>query len=308
MTPSELELRDGRWLEIARRSFRGYLQRCVIDCKPQPRPFGEVAEWWQWRYLFDPILPAVEAMAEVQSAPYQGPTGFWRTMARGSDKTSSIARTLSWLILASRKRVSLRVTAAAADRDQAKKIRDAMFREANLNPWFGRHLKIDKYAATGPGGSAEIISKDASSAFGGDAHVYILDELTHWSSRDLFDALMSGRAKVPGALMFVLTNAGYRDTWQHEVFQEFQAESLKPNPLWDVYESEGVLAGWVDKRQMASDRKTISKVEALRLYDNRWVDATSNPVFDGEDVRAMLDLPTTHRVPRGPIHLPRYVA
>ncbi len=260
------------------------MEQVVINCRP-PKRFIEVGEQWQWDNM-SLIIPAVESVAGLNPT-YKGPTGLWFGMVRGSDKTSSIARTCNWCLAFSPTRLSIFV--GAADIEQAQLVRNAMVTEARLNPWFGELLKIDQYKASGPGGELEILSSEPKGAYGKTGDIFICDEITHWKDEAFWTSLYSGEMKRRGCLFFVLSNAGYHDTWQHRLY-----EDLKNDPSWKVSEAPGVQASWVDMEKLERARKRIPETEARRLYDNQWVPAGGNVVFPHEDVQKIFSGPTKH--------------
>lgn len=243
----------------------GYLNRVVIDSRPEPRRFGEVAEPWQWDRV-NAILPAVEHVAGFRR-DYSGPLNFYFGYAKGHDKTSFIARLFNWLLGYSRRR--LKVYAAAADADQARLIRDAMASERLLNPWLKRRVQIMLKAAWGSGGQLEILAADAASAQGKLPDVIVLDEVTHWHSKDFFDALYSARNKRPECVTVVTTNAGIKGSWQWEL-----REAARQSSNWLYFEQpeRQQLASWMNADRIAEDRKLLTPTEADRLLDNRWID------------------------------------
>lgn len=254
--------------ELARRESRGsplaYLDRVVIDSRPEPRRFGLVARDWQWR-LYRPVVPALRAICG-HTPPYGGPRCFWRTLPRGHDKTSHLARLANYGISFAARPVEIVV--AAGDSDQAELLKEAMQREAELNPWFGRALKFHRKRVYGPSGVVKINTADAPTSFGLRAGIYVCDEITHWAKPDLWTALWSGRDKVPGAMFVVLTNAGMLGSWQHDLLVEAQRDPV----TWDVYEAPGQLNSWMSPEEIEKTRRMLPPAEARRLFDNNWID------------------------------------
>lgn len=250
---------------LSQRGLSPYLDRVVIDSRPQPRRFGEVAEWWQ-RDRNDAIVAAVEHAAGFRES-YDGPLNFYFGYSKGHDKTSFIARLFNWLLGYSKRH--LKVYAAAADADQAKLIRDAMVAERSLNPWLKPRVQVLTKAAWGRGGSLEILASDSASAQGKLPDVIVFDEITHWHRQDFFDALYSARNKRPACVAVVLTNAGFKGSWQWNL-----RETARQSPRWRFFESpeRTQLASWMNAAAIAEDRKLLTPTEAKRLLDNIWID------------------------------------
>lgn len=242
-----------------------YLQHVVIDSRPEPKAFRVVAEPWQMA-LAARYAPAFDHIAGIKK-DYTGPYGLWTTLAKGHDKSSFVARLLNFAIAFGRRPFTGYV--AAADKEQAGFLAEAMLAEARLNPWLGKRLLFRNWEITGASGAlVKIVASDAASLQGIRPDLLVLDEVTHWRDRDLYDNLKSGWRKRPGAVMVVITNAGLKYTW---CWEELEAAKADPEHWW-VYEAPGRLAGWMDEKAIEADRRTMPPGLARRLFDNAWVD------------------------------------
>lgn len=253
-------------------SARAYLDHVVIDSRPEPRAFRLVARPWQWAFA-DALCPALESVAGVRQ-DYVGPRSFWLSLPRGHDKTSLIGRLCNWALAFARQRVS--AVAAAADREQAGILAEFMEVEADLNPWLKPRLAFRTNRVHGAKASRlKIISADAFSSFGLKADLHVVDELTHWPKRDLWDTLWSGRQKRPDSVYVVISNAGLLKTWQHEVL-----ELAKSSPeSWWVYDKPGRFHTWMDEAAIAKERRLLPPGVAARVFDNRWLDPSEGCGF-----------------------------
>lgn len=246
-------------------SVRGYLGQVVIDSRPEPKRFGDIAEPWQWE-TFDLISPAIESVAGLRT-DYKGPRSFWFTRGRGHDKTSSIGRLANWALGFSKRNLSMSV--AAGDMDQAGLIVEAMQAEARLNTWLSNRIRFGKTRVKGPGGTLKILASNAATSWGLNNDLVIADELTHWPNDDLWKVLWSGREKRPGSVFIVITNAGVINSWQHEIHQK-----ALQDPSWLVHDiPEGVqLASWMSPEAVQRMRSMLPRGLAKRVIDNRWID------------------------------------
>ncbi len=270
----------------SRRSLRFFLGAMVINCRPKPRRFAEVADSWQWECILDPIIPAVETIAGLSDEPLKYDT-FTNIMPKGSDKTSLGGRIAAWCVNYARRQTS--VVVCARDRDQARSLRDAMEEERILNPWLPSTYKINNYDAAGPSGTLEILSSDAKGGHGKRASIYVMDEWAMFKDRDLSDMVMSSATKYTNSIVIILSNAGYKGSFQHAIYEE-----LKKDSRCYLFEPKGVIASWTDKRKVERARLQIAPSEARRLYDNQWVDASEDSAFPEELVNAMFCLSTPH--------------
>ncbi len=245
-----------------------YLKRVVIDARPEPKPFGEIADSWQWDGLAE-LTPRVEFLTGHRTTA-SGPRCFWRTLPRGHDKTSSIARVANWILAFARRRV--KITVAAADSDQALLLLEAAAAEAQYNPYLKDRITYQNKRAIGPGGILRCLEADAKSTYGLISDIYIVDELTHWKKRDLWDALWSGRHKRPGSMFLVITNAGEKDSWQEDILKEARRSPAE----WSVFEAppNRTLASWMTAKDVADTVKMLPPGLASRVVWNRWVSPT----------------------------------
>lgn len=247
-------------------SFSGFLSQVVIDSRPDPKRFDLIADPWQWDMAHQ-YQAALEDIAGVRPG-YLGPRSFWQGMPRGHDKTSAIARAACWVLAFSKRPISGIV--AAADEDQAGFIIDAMKATVSLNPWLAE-VVVGAKKAVGPGGKVQVITADAPSAFGATNDLFILDELTHWKKRDLWNAIWSGRIKRPNAVAIVITNAGILRTWQDEVHQEAQRRHGKDWSVFDLPPRQK-WSSWMRQADWDGLRSFLTKGEAKRVLDNEWID------------------------------------
>ena len=241
-----------------------YFNHVVIDSRPEPTMFRNIAEPWQWA-LVNQLLPAIEHVANTRPE-YEGVRNFWLTLPKGHDKSSLIARLINWALGFNRR--SFTGYVAAADKEQAGLLCKAMQDESRLNPWLSKRMDFKNWKVHGINNSSiEILAADAASSHGIRGDLLIIDELTHWHKPDLWNAILSGREKRPGCVLIVITNAGLKYTWQHDSLELF-----KTSPRWFVYEAPGKLASWMDSAAMEDLRRTVPPQLARRLFDNEWVD------------------------------------
>jgi hypothetical protein len=252
-------------------SLIGYLHHIVIDSRPEPTAFRLKADPWQWA-MQRRVHGALERVAGLRP-DYQGPRFFWFTLPRGHDKTSFVGRDVNWLLAYTKKPVN--IACAAGDREQADFLSQFMRAEARLNPWLDRRLNFQNYKVLGQQDSKLwILAADAATSFGNKPDVIVLDELTHWESRELFDALMSGTEKRPHCVVIVITNAGLLRTWQHDV-----VEYAKLDPAWSVYEAPGPIASWMSAEGIERLARMLPKQISQRVFYNKWQDASEGLGF-----------------------------
>lgn len=258
----------------ARKSCLSYCSNVVINSSP-PQRFDNIIEDWQADIL-SMVYPAMEYAAGLRYE-YKGPRRFYIVLPRGHDKTSQIARLATWAV--GYARTPLSASSSAGDKDQARLIREAMEKELELNPWIP--VTLNNYEAKGTGGKLEILSSDAPTSSGRFDDLIIMDELTYWKSRSLFDVLLSGAHKRPRSVVAIITNAGVKGSWQWQVL-----EAARNDYLWKVYEAPPYtkLASWLSDAEIQSQRRMLTRNHARRVYDNLWTDAAESPLLSYDEI------------------------
>ena len=162
-----------------------------IDCDGKSKSLFDVCDGWQKRD-FEALDDGWRTVAgqTVENPTMRG----WLERPRGHSKTSDTMTMVTWALFASKRRISGIV--AAVDRDQAKLDRDAIDRLVRLNPWLSSILKVDQFKVTNvrTGSELLIISSDVASSYGLLIDFAVLDEVSIWPKRDLFDSILSSVA------------------------------------------------------------------------------------------------------------------
>jgi hypothetical protein len=268
----------------SQQSAMEYLEHLIIDSRPDPRPFRELGDPWQWT-LNRKVARAIESLTRVNCDPYDGPRRFWFVLPRGHDKTSASGRLMNWALAYSK--VPLRAVAGAADKEQANFLKEFAQTEAKLNPWLNRRLKFTTNMVQGTftGSQLRILSADEYSSYGLKEDLIFLDEITHWEKPGLWKSIITGLPKRKNAVLIVISNAGLLRTWQYEAFLE-----AKRSKNWFVYQSPGVIASWLDQETLAEARRMVPPAVARRLFDNIWIDPAHECQFlSREQCLACLD-------------------
>ncbi|RMF24678.1 MAG: hypothetical protein D6760_02805 [Deltaproteobacteria bacterium] len=171
-------------------AFRDALR---IDADGRAVAFGEIIEPWQQADFaaLDPAWQAVAGRADIEPPHRRA----WLERPRGHAKTSDLAVMAVWAVAFAPR--PLAGVAAAADRDQARLLRDAIARLARLNDWLAATLDVQAYRVVNSrtGSTLEILSSDAPTSYGLTPDFVVADELVHWQSRDLWDSILSASAK-----------------------------------------------------------------------------------------------------------------
>lgn len=259
--------------------FRQYL---LIDTDDGPKGCAEALDDWQ-AIDFHAVDPSLSRVVNPADKQYENTISrhFWER-PRGHSKTTDIAIAVSWLLFASRRK--LKGVVGSGDKDQAKLVRDAVDGLLRLNPWLAQILTVQsaKVINTHTGSEVEILSSDAASSYGHLIDFAVLDEITHWKSRDLFDSLFSATAKRKHCLLLVISNAGFRDTWQWEL-----RENIRTDPNWRFSRLDGPQASWQSEAALAEQRRLLPAKVYARLWLNQWSDG-SGDALDADLIEAAI--------------------
>jgi phage terminase large subunit-like protein len=262
----------------------------LIDSDAGPVRLSEVLDPWQrldfealdagWLRVAGKSIPGDSAgTAPMMRAFFERP--------RGHSKTSDLAVMVIWALVFSRRTLS--GAAAAADKDQAKLLRDSIEKIIRLNPWLAETLECQalKVVNTRTGSALEILSSDAATSYGLNPDFLVIDELTHWKGRDLWDSLISAAAKRGHCMVVVISNAGLGmgTSWQWEV-----RERCRQADNWHFSRLDGPKASWITPDRLNEQRQLLPGKAFNRLWLNLWT-VESGDALDASDIEGCITLP-----------------
>lgn len=242
-------------------SFR----RRVLIGETDSCPFDAVMTAWQKRD-FRALDPAWRRLA---GRPHRNNGTLlqraWIERPRGHSKTTDLAVQVAWILLAARRRVL--GVAAAADRDQAKLLHDAVRQIVDRNTRLCAGLSLQSHRVLNPSTKSRIdfIASDAASSWGLLPDFVICDELCHWENETLWHSLASSSAKRAECVLVVLTNAGAGRGWQWQL-----REHAMRSPQWYFSTLEGPSAPWIADAMLEEQRRILPPPVFERLWLNRW--------------------------------------
>ena len=196
---------------------------------------------------------------------------------RGHAKTADMAVQIAWALLFARR--TLRGVAAAADREQAALISDAVRLLVRANPGLCDALTFRQNEIANPatGSRLDLISSDVASSYGLTPDFVICDELCHWPREELWYSLASSAAKKAHCLLAVLTNAGAGRGWQWQA-----RETARTHADWHFSSLDGSQAPWVRAEDLAEQKAFLPPAVFDRLWNNRWQDAAGDFLTSAE--------------------------
>jgi phage terminase large subunit-like protein len=269
-----------------------------VEVDGVPRRFGEVQDPWQ----AEDFAACDPGWQRCIGRPIEGAKlRAYLERPRGHSKTTDIAVMVTWALSFAPKIVS--GYAAAADKDQARLLRDAILKLLRLNPWLAELLEVQQYivrnvAAGHPGNGSqlEILSSDSGSSYGILPSFVITDELTNWQGDgDLWHSLVSSAAKVSTCMLVAISNAGRNagDCWQWNA-----REHARTSPVWHFRTLDGPKASWLSEATLEEQRMILPGAVYKRLWLNQWVQG--GDALDGADITACItQAGPMHGVERG---------
>jgi hypothetical protein len=258
-------------------AFRSAL---LIDSDSGPQRLGAICDDWQRRDFeaLDDGWKAVAGVGNVTAPVLRA----WLERSRGHSKTSDLAVMVAWALFASSRRLS--GVLAAADRDQAKLLRDAVSKLVRLNPWLAEYITVQEGKILNPhtGSECVVIASDVASSYGLLCDFIICDEVTHWADRGLWDSLLSTAAKRKTCLLLCITNAGFCDRWQFTI-----REAIRNDPSWYFSRLDGPKARWITADRLAEQRRLLPDIAYRRLWLNEWSGGSGDAIHPDDLLAAL---------------------
>ena len=255
----------------------------LIDVDGEVAPLREVIDDWQLADFQSQDGGWLRMSGRNPLA--EGKQRIWSERPRGHSKTTDLAISVTWALFASARRICGVV--AAADRDQAQLLRNAIEVLLRVNPWLAEFLDVQQWQVVNKhtNSSMRIISSDAGSSYGLLLDFVVCDELTHWRSRDLFDSLFSAADKRRHCVMVSITNAGFMGEWQWDV-----REQVRNSDDWHFSSLAGPQASWITAERLERQESLLPGPVFRRLWKNEWTDGTGDALLPS-DIRAAVRLP-----------------
>lgn len=262
-----------------------FRESVLIDCNGRSIALSKVLDPWQqqdyealdrgWRRVAGKHTEDCVARAYLERP-------------RGHSKTTDLAVQALWVLFASDRKIA--GVAAAAAKEQAKLLRDAIDTILRLNPWLSEDIRAHNYVVTNQrtGSTFTILASDGGTTMGQTPDFAIVDELTHWKNRGLWDSIFSAVAKRPSCLLVVIANAGFGQgvSWQWET-----REACRIDPDWFFHRLDGPVASWITEKSLAEQRRILTPQAYKRLWLNQWLTETGDAI-DMEDVQRCCVMPT----------------
>ena len=233
---------------------------------------------------FAALDPAFQALRHRQRPACQR---FWIERTKGASKDTDLATLLLWVLAFTPNQLACQV--AAADAEQADELRRAADAIVRLNPWLAELVDVQRDALVNPhtGSRAKVLTLDALGSHGACPDLLILNELTHAkgdAGREFALTLLDNASKAPNGVVIIATNAGFLDSWQHQLRETYRA-----SPRW-YFAAVTDPAPWLDPAELAEAEKRNPPSRFRRLWRGEWVSGSGDAI-DADDIQAAIRQP-----------------
>jgi hypothetical protein len=187
---------------------------------------------------------------------------------RGHSKTTDLAVMVTWILQYCPRQ--LMGVVAAADKDQACLLKEAIERIVRLNPDLCSNLECFKEHILNKktGSKLIVISSDVKSSWGILPDFVICDELCHWAKPELWYSLLSSAMKKPECVLVVLSNAGVGKSWHWQA-----REAARTGEQWYFSTIDGTQAPWITQADINEQKRLLPPSVFNRLWLNQWQDS-----------------------------------
>lgn len=223
------------------RPAKRYAKFCRKYCRHLKGPLGGqpiILEDWQLEWIVKPLL----GWKQENGTRLYREASIWIPRKNGK---SMLVATLMLFLLLGDDEPGAELYAAASTRDQAKTLYDMARAQVEGSPELSRLLRVmsKRILFDSRLSFMEVLASEAGPVHGTNPHVVAIDELHVHKSRDLYDALVSGRGVRRQPLIFTISTAGIRDD-QHIAWKQYQRAkrvaknpALEPKLLSVIYEA-----------------------------------------------------------------------
>jgi len=198
---------------------------------------------------------------------------------------STLAAGIALLLLFADDEPGAEVYSAAADRDQASIVFDEAKRMVESSPLLARRAEVYKRSIVVPGtySAYRVLSADAYTKHGLNAHGVVFDELHAQPTRDLWDVLTTSTGARRQPLVVAITTAGYdRESicWeQHEYARQVREGIIEDDAFLPVIYAADMDEDWLDEEVWAKANPSLGVTVKLDYLRNEARKAAQTPAY-----------------------------
>ena len=198
---------------------------------------------------------------------------------------STLAAGIALLLLFADDEPGAEIYSCAADREQAAIVFDEAKAMVKASPVLSRRCEVYKRSIVVPGTRSvyRVLSADAYTKHGLNAHGVIFDELHAQPNRDLWDVMNTSTGARRQPLVVAITTAGYnRESvcWeQHEYARQVQAEIIPDDTFLPVLYAADEDDDWLDENVWAKANPNLGVSVKLDYLRNEARRAENVPAY-----------------------------
>jgi len=261
----------------SRNNFFFFVRGITIDGQRGPITFERCMAPFQ-KACFEDMADSLRSLRDGKNPEKKR---FWIERTKKASKDADLALIILWLVAFVKRPFYIQV--GAADRDQAKIVKDRIENIIHYNPWLSKYVEVvqwqvrstkTKLGGTQPLALVEILSSDISGAHGGTPDLLIINELSHMTKWEFAENLMDNADGVAQGMVIIATNAGFKGT---------KAEVWRNNALASPDWYPHILASpapWHDKKFLEDAKKRNTHSRNLRLWKGVWVSGKGDALSD----------------------------
>ena len=274
----------------------GYQEQCPDDflffarglkiaSQTGPKVFERVIQVFQ-RRAFEDMAPSIQQLRDGTMPKCRR---WWIERTKKAGKDSDLALVVLWLLAFPTRPFYIQI--AAADKNQAKIVKERMSHLLHWNPWLNDHIEMINWEVRSkklkrdgqPLAKLDIMSSDIAGAHGGTPDLLIMNELSHVVKWEFVENLMDNADGVAMGMVIIATNAGFKGT-KAEVWRK--TAMLGDN--WGVHVLDSP-APWHSKETIQEAKRRNTRTRYKRLWYGHWASGKGD-ALDEEAITACFSL------------------
>lgn len=271
----QMKAAEKEYIRRAATDFELFLRGLWVPVNGEKRLFGEVISDFQLS-CFRELRESLIAL-KVGTIPKRG--RYWLERTKGASKDHDLGLCLLWLLAFPIRPLYLQV--GAADKDQAAIVKRRMEDVMHYNPWLGDLVDLQQnkaYNLPGQFVRLDILAADIAGSHGETPDLLIINELSHVTKWEFVENLLDNADKVPGGVVVIATNAGFKGT-KVEILRNNAINSKKK---WTVRLWQQP-APWISKSNIEDARRRNLLSRFNRLWYGKWASGKGDAISE-EDI------------------------
>ena len=270
-----------QWIDLSANDFMLFARGLIIDGQHGPVQLNKVIRDHQIQ-PFEDLAPSLKTLRDGGMPDKRR---HWWERTKKASKDADLAIVVAWLCVFPTRPFYGQI--GAADKEQAKIVKDRLTVLIHLNPWMHEYIEIvkdeirsvKKMVDGTPMCKFDIKSSDIAGAHGGTPDLLIVNELSHIAKWEFVENLMDNADGVAQGMVLIATNAGYKGTPAYV----WRTAAIKGD-TWAVHILDRP-AAWHSKETIEDAKRRNPQGRYLRLWWGIWVSGKGD-ALDAADLEA----------------------